>query len=276
MVAGKRFLFLIILIFFIFIRCDQKKSLSNIPLEVFQCQILSNCGFPAYYGMIGDSWTDFALGLEVVEDLYDQLTGKYQYKINASNIGGLTLKVELEQRRGFLKVIESSGPELKYFLLSIGGNDLIFPVNEFSIKGIDITIQERILKIKSLLKNLVLYGNQYKINLYGGKPLRWIIHGYDYPNPEFDDSCIIDAIAYGMNPEQAKTIYEKALNELNQTYQELTTEIPDFYYIDLRKTLGGPPYSNSSLMFDCIHPNTLGFSYLTESYVAQLKILENL
>lgn len=273
--AGKNFLFFLIILFF-FIQCDRKKNLSDIPLEVFQCQILTNCGFPSQYGMIGDSWTDFAFGYNIVEDLYDQLAGKYQYKINASNVGGLTLKFELEQRRGFLKVIQSSGPELKYFLLSIGGNDLIFPVNEFSIKGIDTTVQERILRIKSLLKNLVFYGNQYKTNLYGGKPIRWIIHGYDYPNPEFDDSCIIDAIAYGMNPEQAKTIYEKALDKLNQAYQELTTEIPDFYYIDLRKTLGGPPYSNSSLMFDCIHPNTFGFELLTKNYVNQLKIIENL
>ncbi|MFN3605380.1 MAG: SGNH/GDSL hydrolase family protein [Leptonema sp. (in: bacteria)] len=255
--------------------CDRKKSFSDIPLGILECQLKSNCNTPSTYGMIGDSWTDFVLGYPIVEDLYDQLTSK-GYKITASNIGGLTLKFELEQRRGFLKVIHDAGPELEFFLLSIGGNDLIFPVNTFSIKGIDSTIQERVLAIKKQLKELVFYGNQYKTNLYGGKPIKWIIHGYDYPNPEFDDSCIIDAITYGMSPEQAKTIYEKAVNQLNIAYWELTLEIPNFYYIDLRRSLGGPPYSNSNFMYDCIHPNTLGFSLLVESYINQLKILEKL
>ncbi len=268
----KSFLFFLIILS----SCDRKKDFSSVAMSIFECQFKQNCNGPSSFAMVGDSWTDFAFGYTIVEDLYDQLTNHYQLKITAMNLAGLTLKFELEQRRGFLNVIKDAGPELEFFLLSIGGNDLIFPVSSFSTQGVDTTIRIRTAEIKNRLKELVFYGNQYKINLYGGKPIKWIIHGYDYPNPDFDDSCVLDAIFAGMSREEAMTILERAVEQLNRVYQELSYEIPYFYYIDLRKTLGGPPFSNSNFMFDCIHPNSLGFDLLAKRYISQLKIIQNL
>lgn len=271
-------LFKRIFLFFLIVlnSCDRKKSLSDISLSFFECQIRGKCLGPSSYAMVGDSWADFAIGYTIVEDLYDQLTNRYHYKISASNIAGLTLKFELEQRKGFLNVIRDAGPELEFFLLSIGGNDLIFPVSTFSTQGIEVTIEKRTKEIKNRLKELIFNGSQYKFNLYGGKPLKWVVHGYDYPNPEFDDSCILDAIISGMSREEAMTILQRSVDQLNLIYSELANEIPNFYYIDLRKTLGGPPFSSSTLMFDCIHPNSIGFNLLAENYVNKLKVIENL
>ncbi len=278
MEAGKKiFSFLLkILIFLFTIQCDRKQSQQDALLDIINCQIVSVCNPFSQYGMVGDSWTDFAFGYEFAEDLYDQLTKKYGYKITSSNIAGLTLRTELESRRGFLQVIKNAGPEIQYMLISLGGNDLIFPTDNYYTDGFDTTINSRLYYYSERLKTLILYGNQFKLSLYGGKPLKWIIHGYDYPNPEKEPSCILSAINAGMPQDDARKLPQKILDRFNETLQQLSQQIPDLYYIDLRKTLGGPPYSDPQWMTDCLHPNTIGFSIIAENYVQQLRIIENL
>lgn len=275
-VAGKFKKIIFVFPLFLIIFCDRKKTNQDILLDIINCQIVNACSPYSRYGMVGDSWTDFAFGYNLAEDLYDQLTKKYAYKITASNIAGLTLRRELEERMGYIHVIEKAGPEIQYMLISLGGNDMIFPTENYYTEGFETTITSRLNAYSFRLKTLILYGNQLKLSLYGGKPLKWVIHGYDYPNPKKDSSCILSALNAGMPEEDAKQIPMKVVDRFNETLKQLSSEIPDLYYIDLRKTLGGPPYSNSDWMTDCLHPNTIGFSMIAEVYVQNLKFLEEL
>jgi lysophospholipase L1-like esterase len=272
----KLLLILFSFLLFLIINCDRKKSSEDFLIDVINCQIVNACSPFSHYGMVGDSWTDFAFGYDLAEDLYDQLTKKYGYKITASNLAGLTLRTELEERMGYINVIKKAGPEIQYILLSLGGNDLIFPTSNYYTDGFEITISSRLNAYAYRLKTLILYGDQLKRNLYGGESLKWVIHGYDYPNPEFDSSCILSALNAGMNREDANRLPQQVLDRFNETLKQLSREIRNLYYIDLRKTLGGPPYSNPDWMTDCLHPNTLGFSLIAEVYVQNLKIIENL
>lgn len=277
MAVGKLYKIIFIYLFLLFILyCDRKKTSEDFIKDIINCQIVNACNPYSRFGMVGDSWTDFALGYELAEDLYDQLTKRYGYKITASNIAGLTLRTELEERRGFIRVIQNAGPEIRYMLLSLGGNDLIYPTSNYYTDGFDVTISSRLFSYTERLKTLMLYGNQLKLSLYGGEPLIWIIHGYDYPNPEKDPSCILSALNAGMSRETAYQLPMKVVDRFNETLRQLSMEIPNFYYIDLRRTLGGPPYSNPDMMTDCLHPNTLGFSLISYVYVQKLKAIENL
>ena len=60
--------------------------------------------------MIGDSWTDFAFGLELQRDMLDwlRLDG---FRITASVVAGHTLRQEVESKRGFIQVIDNAGGE---------------------------------------------------------------------------------------------------------------------------------------------------------------------
>lgn len=275
-VVGKTFKYFIIIILVVILNCDQRKTAEDTLKDIINCQIVDACFSFSQYGMVGDSWTDFALGVKLADDLYDQLTTRYGYKITSSNIAGLTLRRELQERMGYIQVIKRAGPEIQFMLISLGGNDIIFPTSEYFTEGFEITIASRLNAYASRLRTLILYGNQLKISLYGGKPLKWIIHGYDYPNPILDNSCILSALDAEMPENEARELTQKVLDRFNEELRNLSYEIPDLYYIDLRGTLGGPPYSNSNWMTDCLHPNTLGFSLITDVYVQKLRVIENL
>ena len=273
---GRLILFTFILCFFFITYCDRKKDNQDLLVDIINCQIVDACSPYSRYGMVGDSWTDFVFGYKLAEDLYDQLTKKYGYKITASNLAGLTLRRELEDRMGYIHVIKKAGPEIQYMLLSLGGNDLIFPSENYYTDGFEVTISSRLNAYTQRLKTLILYGDQLKRTLYGGESLKWVIHGYDYPNPELDTSCILSALNAGMNRKDANRLPQQVVDRFNETLKQLATEIPNLYYIDLRTTLGGPPYSKSDWMTDCLHPNTIGFSLIAEVYVHNLKLIENL
>lgn len=274
--VGKKFNYILAILFIIILNCDRRKTTEDTIKEIINCQVISACSPFSRYGMVGDSWTDFAIGIRLAEDLYDQLTSRYGYKITSSNIAGLTLRRELQERMGYIQVIKKAGPELQFMLISLGGNDLIFPTSEYFTNGFENTITSRLNAFSNRLRTLILYGNQLKISLYGGKPLKWIIHGYDYPNPVLDSSCIQSALDAGMSRNDANELPRKVLDRFNEELINLSNEIPNLYYIDLRGTLGGPPYSNPEWMIDCLHPNTLGFSLITDVYVQKLKIIEGL
>ncbi|MDW7976786.1 MAG: SGNH/GDSL hydrolase family protein [Leptospiraceae bacterium] len=271
-VVGRILIFLWVL--FVFLSCDRRKTIEDYLPNLLECYVFGTCSTGSRYGMIGDSWTDAFLGIEVEQDLFDQLTKRYRYKIVASNVGGLSLKEELEWRRGFISVIKNAGPELEYMLLSIGGNDIIFPISEFQTHGVENTIKKRLDQFEEDLKTLMVLGNQLKFTLYQGKPLKWIIHGYDFPNPEIEESCILNAVEKGMPKEEAINLISRILNEFNQRLEVLSKTTLNLYYIDLRGTLGGPPISKKEFMLDCLHPNTLGFQLLTDRYVQQLQFIE--
>ncbi len=264
----KKFYFLI-LTFLFFSYCDTKKTYLD---QFLNCNLLGSCPSHSIFGMVGDSWTDFAFGGNVQKDLRDQLVERYKLPLTASNVAGLTLQFEVSVRKGYLDVIRNAGPNLRYILLSLGGNDLQYPITDYSLYGFETTIQKKFSQIREDLKTLISTGNYYKIQLYGGEPLIWFIHGYDYPDPIKDPSCIEDIILMGISRQDAEKLIPEIIDRYNQFLIQLTGEIPYLYYIDLRRTLGGPPFSNSLLMFDCIHPNSAGFSLLSDKYIYYLKM----
>lgn len=263
--------FVTVLLFFTILACDRRKDPASLLDDSLQCQLFGKCQGNTTFGMVGDSWTDFALGLPVLSDMYDQLTEVHGYNITASNLAGLTLRTEWESRRGFEKVIYSGGPTLRYMLLSLGGNDLIASEGEYSGNP-EIIVEARLASYESRLRVLITNGDLLKQSLYGGEPLTWIIHGYDYLNPRVEDSCV-DNYSQGASSITRNQLPEYVLTAFNDRLQYLTTQIPNLRHIDARGTLGGPPYSHADLMFDCIHPNNEGFAMYTAAYAAQLQLL---
>lgn len=267
----KTMLWVVAAIMLFFAACDKRKDPASVIDDSLRCQLFGECQGNTTFGMVGDSWTDFALGLPVLVDLYDQLTEVHGYHITASNLAGLTLRTEWESRRGFERVIHNGGPNMRYMLLSLGGNDMIASEGEYSNIPEDIA-NVRLANYESRLRLLIMNGDLLKQSLYGGEPLTWIIHGYDYLNPLKENSCVND---YSQGPSSItqNQLPEYILNQFNARLQYLTTQIPNLRYIDARGTLGGPPYSDASLMFDCIHPNNDGFALYGAAYATRLDLL---
>jgi hypothetical protein len=252
------------------LNCDSpKKNTEGLGIQ-FYCKVLATqceSGHSIKYGMVGDSWTDILFGTEVIETLRVQLEKYHGYKIIGSTAGGQEMSNVLNQNI-YIKVIEEGGAELKYMLVSLGGNDLLGNVSQYNGR-IDEEKKYRLDQLKSNLLTMIRNGNAYKVNRFGGAPLLWIVHGYDYPNPDIlsmADStfCRPTLREAGLSDQNIATLLEN-LDELNSLYIQLTTIEPQLRYIDLRKTLGGPP-STASMMFDCIHPNSFGFKILGDSY----------
>lgn len=263
----------LILSLLVFTACDRRDNeISDEVLGALQCEIATTCaGQQTQFGMTGDSWTDFAFGAPVQRDLLDTLREEYGYRITASVLAGLTVRREVEEKRGFISVINNAGPELRYMLVSLGGNDLLSTTEDYYNNGTDITFNARINSLRLRLDRMIIEGNYLKQQQYGGSPLVWIFHGYDYPNPEIENSCVKGAINAGMPESDAKQLAGTILNKYNDFLISYTHGNPDARYIDLRGTLGGPPYSQTNLMFDCIHPNTLGHSVIAARYHEVLK-----
>ncbi len=108
----------------------------------------------------------------------------------------------------------------------------------------------------------------------------WIIHGYDYLNPDnplvtdlfsLRGFCRADLKARGFTDHIIDTEFSFGLmDSYNERLLSISQEHPDIRYIDLRTILGGPPTSGSAFLFDCIHPNEAGFALLSNVYVYQL------
>tara|TARA_Y100001937_G_scaffold128452_3_gene205083 strand:- start:346203 stop:346889 length:687 start_codon:yes stop_codon:yes gene_type:complete len=215
--------------------------------------------------MIGDSWTDFAFGLELQKDMLDwlRLDG---FRITASVVAGHTLRAEIENKRGFIQVIDNAGPELKYMFVSLGGNDMLGSIGEYEKNGLEPVLLARQTSMELRLKRLVQEANFYKQQKYGGAPLTFFIHGYDYPNPNLESSCVLDALTEGASQSEAAELIRNIVNRHNDFLARMDSEIADLHYIDLRATLGGPPVSNPGYMFDCIHPNDVGFRFVSNRF----------
>ncbi len=259
------------------IKCDTKKKLNS---EQFQSQFLCYIGAvcPSQrgvkFGILGDSWTDLGLSLPLIESLRVQLEKNYQYKMVGSTLAGQTMKTIYDTGM-YMKVIDEAGPDMKYMLLSLGGNDI--QGNPASFVGrFETEKQERFNRVRNTLLAMIRNGNIYKIQKYGGAPLTWIIYGYDYPNPDVPSAtgstgCRATLRDAGFTDTEINTLAVDTLNDYNNLLRDITTQEPHLRYIDLRGTLGGPLYSQAGNMWDCIHPNTGGFSLLARKYVTILE-----
>lgn len=260
-------LFLIIILFFTY-HCDSRKGPTNDVLANLACYSFSQCGetrFGTKFGMLGDSWTDLLGGVPLIDSLNTHLRNDHGYRITGANLGGRTLKQVLEQGL-HLQVVKDAGADLKFVIISMGGNDLQGNVSTYKpdIQGEKV---RRLALMESGLKELVNSMNYEKSSKYGPGNLIYFIHGYDYPNPDnynsvSTTSCRRTLLAEGFAATEIDSILLDALNSYNSILGNLTTQLPNFNYIDLRGTLGGPPYSNKDYMYDCIHPTSAGFSLL--------------
>ena len=245
--------------------CDRSSDPSDEVLANLQCEIITTCPSPSKFGMIGDSWTDFAFGLELQRDMLDWLRMD-GFRITASVVAGHTLRQEIDSKRGFIQVINNAGPEIKYMFVSLGGNDMLGSIGEYEKNGFETVLLSRQTSMELRLKRLVQEANFYKQQKYGGAPLTFFIHGYDYPNPNLNSSCVLAALTEGATQSEAEDLIRNITNRHNEFLARMDSEIPDLHYIDLRATLGGPPVSRSDLMFDCIHPNDVGFQFVANRF----------
>ncbi|TGN10942.1 SGNH/GDSL hydrolase family protein [Leptospira ilyithenensis] len=264
-------LILVIGFFGLVSNCDTKKEYTNDITANMLCYTLAACNKsnPSKVGMIGDSWTDLLLGFPAVDALRVQLEKNHGYQITGATLGGQTLNAALNLGLHF-QVIDQAGADIHSIILSLGGNDIQARLSEYSSNP-DSVQAERLSTIKSQLRTMIQSGNAYKISKYGGQPIRWIIHGYDYSNPfktpvilNSDEGCKSAFASAGivLTDSEVPVFSAKQLDGFNEMLRSFTKEEPYFYYVDLRKTLGGPNISNPDLMLDCIHPNSLGFSLL--------------
>ncbi|MCB1168754.1 MAG: SGNH/GDSL hydrolase family protein [Leptospiraceae bacterium] len=264
-ILGGRLLLPLIIAACVMPYCDRSSSPEEELLANLQCELVTTCPSPSRFGMIGDSWTDFAFGLQIQRDMLDwlRLDG---FRITASVVAGHTLRQEIENKRGFLQVIDNAGPELSYMFISLGGNDMLGSIGEYQKNGLETVLLSRQASMEYRLKRLVQEANFYKQQKYGGAPLTFFIHGYDYPNPNLESSCVLSALTEGASASEAAELIRNIVNRHNEFLARMDSEIPELHYIDLRGTLGGPPVSRSDLMFDCIHPNDSGFQFVANRF----------
>jgi hypothetical protein len=230
------------------------------------------------FGIVGDSWTDFALA--GVQDLRAQLSSR-GYKISGTSTAGLRLSTALSQNLQ-RTAIDQAGSNIKYMIISLGGND--YQANLSDYIGVNtsggVATNARILTIQNNLNIMIADGNSYKISKYGGGNLVWILHGYDYANilknfctvaSPFTQSYQTYIVSLGASIADSNYVSINGFNALNSMMLNLANASSGMIrYIDLRGTLGGPPNSTSSSMYDCIHPTTAGFSLITDKYILGL------
>ncbi len=249
--------------------CDTKKQYTDDILLNLTCYTLALCNqtSPTQIGMIGDSWTDILVGYPLIETLRIQLEKNHGYQITGATLGGQTLSSALSLGLHY-QVIDQAGANVRVILLSLGGNDLQANLRDYSF-NLESARAARLQLIKSNLKRMIQTGNLYKANKFGGEPIKWIIHGYDYSNPDMppiaeisEEGCNSVFLTAGFSRSSIIDFSSSHLNSFNELLRNVTYEEPSLYYVDLRGTLGGPSVSRSDLMLDCIHPNNLGFQLL--------------
>lgn len=251
--------------------CDSQKS-DDLP-NAIECYILSLCFQEnTRFGMVGDSWTDFGFGVQIQRDVRDWLVASHGYRMTEVVLAGQTLEADLNRARGFQRVIERAGPELKYMLISLGGNDLLDNINEYgSAADPNTVLTARLDTYEANLRSMIAQGDFLKIQMYGGAPLTWVLHGYDYANPERVTGCNITT--GGFSATQKEQLFQTNLDQFNIRQQAIAASMSNVVHIDLRATLGGPPTSASGLKIDCIHPNDPGFEIIATRYAAGLQLL---
>lgn len=274
--------------------CDSaKKNTILLDDKQIACYVLATCvnQVGVKFGMVGDSWTDLLYGSNIVETLRIQLEKYHGYKIVGATKGGETLAGVLILN-SHIKVIDEAGPSIKYMLISLGGNDIQGNVGTYKTNGFVAEKTNRLATFKANMKQMISTGNAYKISKYGGDPLLWIIHGYDFASPDNEinptstTTCrttlkstggFTDAQVNGTDPSGIGL--PQLFNEYNSLLYTLTTEEPYLRYIDLRYTLGASASNNymstPSLYIDCIHPSSVGFRILGEKYAIAVKGLTN-
>jgi lysophospholipase L1-like esterase len=261
--------------------CDTKKRYEDNIINNIFCHSFAICNDqkPARVGIIGDSWTDYALGLDILETLRTRLEVDYGYKFAGATLGGRTLSGAVDQGLQF-QVIDDAGADIKFIIVSLGGNDLQANLSEY-VGNVETVQASRFAKIRTNLKRMIQSGNAYKLSKYGGQPITWIIHGYDYPNPFMpvirgNSGCksLFDEV--GLNVPDAAIFTRDQLDALNNTYISIANEEPTLLYIDLRRTLLGPPTSQAQFMNDCIHPNNLGFKLLADRFARTIYPITNI
>lgn len=266
-------LFFLVLILY---NCDSSKSkFTNLETQLL-CYNLGVCNpnRGVKFGMLGDSWTDLVFGTNVIDNLRVQLEKNHGYSIVGSTLGGQEMQGVFKIGSHY-RVIDEAGPNLKYMLISLGGNDIQYNPSEY-LNDIEETKRKRFQSVKENLLNMIRTGNTYKVQKWGGANLTWIIHGYDYTNPEkytYENatSCRITLKKLGFTDEKVDYFSTGVLDEYNEFLKGITYEEIHLRYIDLRGSLRQGQFANPDLMFDCIHPNSPGFQILGERYV---KILE--
>ncbi|MBM9590494.1 SGNH/GDSL hydrolase family protein [Leptospira sp. 201903075] len=264
------------------IHCDTKKDYLEDIGAHFLCNTYAICNgeTPAKTGIIGDSWTDILLGFPLVETLRPQLENRFHYQFVGATLGGKTLQQVVSQGLQF-QVIDQGGADMKVIILSLGGNDIQANLPEY-VGNVSAVQAQRFATIKSNLKHMIVTGNAYKIARFGGAPIKWIIHGYDYPNPYMpaviagsEEGCKTKFDRIGLIVPDAAVFTSTQLDAFNNLLVEITREEPSFIYMDLRNTLGGKPNSRAEFMLDCIHANNLGYTLLAEKFARLLYPITN-
>ncbi len=258
--------------------CRFEKDYSDSSQHITLCFTLALCQGsqgPAKFGMIGDSWTDMVAGTSLIDSLRDYMINDYGFRIAGATLAGSRTDYVLSSAL-HLRVIDEAGPEIKYMLLSLGGNDW-----DYKLQGLRENAESEYNRVfsetKMNLSRIIESGNLHKINSWGGDPLIWIIHGYDYLNPDnilISDTVILDKMCriyyqdQGFTDEEINKYFTtEAIDAYNERLKSFADENPYLEYIDLRGTLKGPPVADKTLMFDCIHPNPVGFSLIARNYV---------
>lgn len=271
-----KYIYLLIFLFFLY-HCDNKRHGNEELTENLMCHGFALCGGKASgtkFIMLGDSWTDYIFGVPVIQTLRYNLENTYDYRITGATVGGQELDNVLAGSL-HIKAIDEAGSDVRYVLISLGGNDLLNNPAAY-LKDFEQESNSRLSKIERNLEELILTGDNAKIEKYKGSPMKWIIHGYDHLNPDNENSfsntgCRKDLVESGFGDEDVEKYIHKNISLFNDRLVSLSNRIQNLYYINLRGTLGGPPSSNKTLMFDCIHPNSAGFRLITDRYVQQLK-----
>ena len=250
--------------------CDTSKQ--DDLVTAIECNILSLCYQEnTRFGMVGDSWTDFGYGAQVQRDLHDWLIQDHGYRLTSVVLAGQTISGDLNTARGFQRVIEQAGPNLAYMLVSLGGNDMLDDINDYAVVDITPVVNARLNAYESNLRSLVAQGDYIKQNRYGGQPLTWIIHGYDYANPALVSFC--NVTAGGLSLAEKESRMQTILDAFNARQIAIAASMSNVYHLDLRATLGGPPTSNPTLKLDCIHPNEIGFRIIASRYAGMLNLI---
>lgn len=276
----KKFLLTTWIFFLGLSNCDsQKKESLVLNDKQFACYVLAICSEErgVKFGMVGDSWTDLLYGTNVIETLRTQLEKYNNYKLVGATLGGETIAGAITKGSHF-RVIDNAGPGIKYMLLSLGGNDLQGNPKAYVDNGFITEKVSRMALFKKNLSDMIVAGNAYKTSKYGGDPLIWVIHGYDFASVDngTTTTCRPTLISAGWTNEQINgtdTSFSLpgTFNEFNEMLKSMTAQEPYLRYIDLRFTLGasvGNNYTSSSnLYIDCIHPNSIGFRIIGEKYV---------
>ena len=268
--------FIFIIVFSFFSNCDSRKPgpLED-PVFNFLCYSYNFCKEPprgTKFGLIGDSWTDLIGGIPLIWSMRTHMENTYGYRITGASLAGRQLRDVMSQGLHY-SIIDASGPDLKYMILSLSGNDMLFNYPGYSA---NLASDKAVLMgiIKERLLTVVRSGNIYKKEKWGGGDLIWIIHGYDYLNPDKillkSDGCRPVFLFKGYPDSLILSDLEESINLLNETLLSATYLEPSLRYVNLRGTLGGPPVSNPDHLVDCIHPNSVGFGILTDVFVRNL------